>query len=194
MQGYLAEAIAREWRTLLKIQDERPLQALDSFTALGGHSILQMLLSARLSSRFGVRVSLRDVLQADALRDLVSLVKMRQVTDTDEDQPKPIPSQLASDSLSPVEQYKWSEYKMASRTSMFNIPLVLNLEGSFSRAALASALNKVLSEHEIFRSNYTEVSCQPRGSCGATRPGFVSKRCSTWIRRSITTSGSAMTS
>ncbi|KAJ0338443.1 hypothetical protein COL922a_005570 [Colletotrichum nupharicola] len=160
-QGYLAEAIAREWRTLFKIQDERPLQALDSFTALGGHSILQMLLSARLSSRFGVRVSLRDVLQADALRDLVSLVKMRQVTDTDEDQPKPIPSQLASDSLSPVEQYMWSEYKMTSWTSMFNIPLVLNLEGSFSRAAPASALNKVLSEHEIFRSNYTEVSCQP---------------------------------
>ncbi|KAJ0285643.1 NRPS [Colletotrichum noveboracense] len=161
MQGYLAEAIAREWRTLLKIQDERPLQALDSFTALGGHSILQMLLSARLSSRFGVRVSLRDVLQADALRDLVSLVKMRQVTKTDEDQSKPIPSQLASDSLSPVEKYMWSEYKMTSWTSMFNIPLVLNLEGSFSRAALASALNKVLSEHEIFRSNYTEVSCQP---------------------------------
>ncbi|KAI8278880.1 Nonribosomal peptide synthetase [Colletotrichum sp. SAR11_240] len=170
MQGYLAEAIAREWRSLLKIQDERPLQALDSFTALGGHSILQMLLSVRLSSRFGVRVSLRDVLQADALRDLVSLVRMRHFVDTNEDQLKSVPSQLAPDSLSPVEQYMWSEYKMASQTSMFNIPLVLKLEGSFSRAALASALNKVLSEHEIFRSNYTEVSCRPLRTLRSNSP------------------------
>ncbi|KAL3296557.1 nonribosomal peptide synthase GliP [Colletotrichum asianum] len=170
MQGYLAEAIAREWRSLLKIQDERPLQALDSFTALGGHSILQMLLSVRLSSRFGVRVSLRDVLQADALRDLVSLVRTRQFVDTNEDQLKSIPSQLAPDSLSRVEQYMCSEYKMASRTSMFNIPLVLKLEGSFSRAALASALNKVLSEHEIFRSNYTEVSCRPLRTLRSNSP------------------------
>ncbi|UKZ72377.1 NRPS [Trichoderma virens FT-333] len=172
MEGSVAEGVGREWKNLLKIRDERPLGASDRFTELGGHSILQMLLSARLSARFQIRLTLRDVLQADTLQDLVELVKTRQASGTDRVVAKA--RKLAADALSPVEEYQWSEYKVASSAStsasMFNINLVLNLQGDFSREALVSALNKVLAEHEIYRSNYVESCGRARRTLRSTPP------------------------
>ncbi|OMI35157.1 phosphopantetheine-binding protein, partial [Streptomyces sparsogenes] len=63
--------LAGIWRDVLGVPEVRPD---DSFFALGGHSLVASQVMVRIRERFDVRVSLGDLLEAETLAGMASLV------------------------------------------------------------------------------------------------------------------------
>ena len=69
--------IASEWRILLGLDASVKLTSKDSFTALGGHSVLQLNLAARLRSACNMPLAIKDIIQAPTLADMAAVVQAR---------------------------------------------------------------------------------------------------------------------
>ena len=68
------------WRELLELES---VSVLDNFFSLGGHSLLVVQLATRMSARAGVEIGIQDVFEAPILRDLASLILVRQIKSGD---------------------------------------------------------------------------------------------------------------
>ena len=66
-------ALAEVWRELLKVER---VGAMDSFFALGGHSVLAMRLLSAMRARLGVEVPLRALFESPVLADLAGAIDM----------------------------------------------------------------------------------------------------------------------
>ncbi|KAI9875213.1 MAG: hypothetical protein M1830_008756 [Pleopsidium flavum] len=159
LNGPVEEKIAHEWRHLLGLTPDSLLSASDNFLKIGGHSILQMLLAARLSSSLGVKISVRDVIKSQSLRELGLLVpnlKTNKQRSTEQ-----VSRGLPEEALSPLEQQVWFQYQVGSSVSTYNIPIVMHLSGRYDHDRLVDAFNRVLGVRKIFRTNFIERNGVP---------------------------------
>ncbi|KAL9125340.1 MAG: hypothetical protein Q9217_005441 [Psora testacea] len=154
LNGPVEERIADEWRHLLGLNMDSVLSASDNFLKMGGHSILQMLLAVRLSSSLGVKISVRDVIESQSLRQLSLRVQSYK---TNKQRPtEQISRVLPEEALSPLEQQVWFQYQVATSVSTYNIPIVMHLSGRYDHSRLVCAFNTVLGQRKIFRTNFIE--------------------------------------
>lgn len=150
LDGEIEETIAVIWRHVLKLPDDLFLSACQNFMNLGGNSVLQMLLAVRLSKRFGVQVSVRQIIATPVLRDQAALVRLQK---THHDMPKPLPcAELSLRELSFLERQAWFQYQIATSRTTFNIPVLLHLD-EFDSCKLIDALNKTMATRSLLRSN-----------------------------------------
>ncbi|RHZ44670.1 nonribosomal peptide synthetase gliP [Aspergillus thermomutatus] len=159
----IADGIATLWKNVLRLQagaSSRELREQDDFRALGGHSVLQMMLAARLGSTFGISVSMRDVIEHPTLADQVELVRRRRQTSTTS-KPRTICDAFPDHCLSALERQTWFQYLIASDVRTFNIPVLLHLGGTFDRDRLVQSFNAVLASRKVFRTNFVETSLGP---------------------------------
>nr|ABV48729.1 non ribosomal peptide synthase [Penicillium lilacinoechinulatum] len=156
----IAQGIAEIWKMILRLKQNVELGSNDDFRRLGGHSILQMLLAARVASFYGVTMTTRDVIEHPTLGEQAALVQSRQLQAPIS---KSIPSckALPDHHLSELERQTWFQYLVATDVRSFNIPVLLRLHGAFDRQRLIQSLNSVLASRKIFRSNFIESSTGP---------------------------------
>lgn len=163
--------VAHEWRQILKLDSKVPLSATEHFLRVGGHSVLQILLAERLSRMSGVRVSVRDVIQAPILRDQAALLQrlsqqdqsIRETTHAIPHAKPPSKSTAASEGkLSELEQQVWFQYQIATNVTAFNIGAILHIHGTFEHGRLVAALNTALNSQPILLSNFVEHDQGPR--------------------------------
>ncbi|GIJ91875.1 nonribosomal peptide synthase [Aspergillus pseudoviridinutans] len=158
----IADGIATLWKNVLRLQaggTARKLCEEDDFRALGGHSVLQMMLAARLGSTFGISVSMRDVIEHPTLAEQVELVRRKR--QGSKSKPRTICDAFPDHCLSPLERQTWFQYLIASDVRTFNIPVLLHLGGTFDRDRLVQSFNAVLASCKIFRTNFVETSLGP---------------------------------
>lgn len=146
--------VASIWRHLLKLDHSKHIGPKSNFLQLGGNSLLQMALLARLSSTLRIRTPLKIVIEYPSLGDLATqLDKLRET-----EQPKLGGVQaLGPRRLSPVEQDWWARYHLDGvTTTAFNVSYVASLpaDQSVDLEVLAAAWNTVLSRHSILRGRY----------------------------------------
>jgi len=79
-RGQLEQTLAEIWRDLFAID---PIGVHDNFFELGGHSLLATQLTARISSRLQVEISLAAVLQAPTVAELAQLISDAQLARAD---------------------------------------------------------------------------------------------------------------
>ncbi|MEU9012545.1 amino acid adenylation domain-containing protein [Streptomyces sp. NPDC048479] len=143
-QARLAELFGE----ILKLED---VGIHDNFFALGGHSMASMRLLGRISSEFGVELSIRDVFDALTVAGISAKLEgasaarppLRPVEHV-EGAPLPV---------APVQRWQWSSYR---RHSGFDHALVLRSPGGLEADALAAALGDVVARHEPLRTVFTE--------------------------------------
>ncbi|KAF4548418.1 Nonribosomal peptide synthetase-like protein [Elsinoe fawcettii] len=75
LQGPYGVEVAGIWRDLLKPPVDAPISREDDFVRIGGHSVLQMLLAARLQSTYGIKLSIRQIVSRPTLRAQAESVK-----------------------------------------------------------------------------------------------------------------------
>ncbi|KAF4289890.1 hypothetical protein KXX55_002625 [Aspergillus fumigatus] len=158
----IADGIATLWKNVLRLQaggGSRKLCEDDDFRALGGHSVLQMMLAARLGSTFGISVSMRDVIEHSTLAEQAELVRRKRQASTAK--PRTICDAFPDHCLSPLERQTWFQYLIAADVRTFNIPVLLHLGGTFDRDRLVQSFNAVLASRKIFRTNFVETSLGP---------------------------------
>ncbi|MFD3938565.1 amino acid adenylation domain-containing protein [Streptomyces sp. NPDC058611] len=136
----------------------------DNFFALGGHSMASMRLLGRIRSEFGVELSIRDVFDALTVAGLAAKLDGAAAA-----RPalRPAGGRALADedaAPAPVQRWQWSAYR---RWDGFDHGLVLRSPGALDAAALAAALDDVVTRHEPLRTRFTErdgaVHRQPAG-------------------------------
>jgi amino acid adenylation domain-containing protein len=132
-----------------------------SFTDLGGHSVLHITLSHRLSRCFGRWVPLELILQAPSLRDLATSINVLKAEDAAPDEGYTIP--YDDSRVSPIEMDWWNKYQNGGSPS-FNVSYACELGLEIDVTKMVDAWNTVLTRHKILRSYY-----QPCEDFGARR-------------------------
>lgn len=146
------KVIAQAFRNLLKLDQKTELTTDSDFIDLGGHSLLQLSMSSRLTKAFGFRIPLRLIIENP------TIIKMAHKIDEYNSSTRPVlPGglPLTAQQVSPIEMEWLKKFDIDSGSTCFNVcytstfnPEVVN------RSALSSAWNTVLTRHKIFRSRY----------------------------------------
>jgi len=154
--------VASVWRKLLKLSELAYIGPKSNFLQLGGNSMLQITLMARLSSTLKVKIPLKVIIESQSLEEISGkLEKLK-----GDKRPSLGRSQtLGPRKLSPIEEEWWARYRLShTTTTAFNVGFVATFPlDTIDRAAMAEAWNTVLSRYSIFRGRY--VPC--RGSRGS---------------------------
>ncbi|MET9608908.1 amino acid adenylation domain-containing protein [Streptomyces sp. NPDC006512] len=124
----------------------------DNFFALGGHSMASMRLLGRIRAEFGVELSIRDVFDALTVAGLAAKLDGAAAA-----RPalRPAGTRPAGEAAAPapVQRWQWNAYR---RWDGFDHGLVLRSPGVLDPAALAAALDDVVTRHEPLRTRFTE--------------------------------------
>jgi acyl carrier protein len=163
---HIRDELAAEWCRILQLEPETRLQDSDDFVSLGGHSVLLMLLAARLSSTLGVDIPVRQLLptplfqgQVDLIRQLLGQPK------PDEDnsrQEEGWPRTLSAEDLTELEKQVWLQCQVATNPAAFNIAVVLELSDTVDLGNLADSLDAALAFDPVLRSSFFEGPGGPR--------------------------------
>ncbi|KAL4744360.1 hypothetical protein BDW72DRAFT_199672 [Aspergillus terricola var. indicus] len=150
--------VAATWRQVLNLgaHDAGKLGPRSSFVELGGHSLQQLRLAARLTAVFGEQITVQMIARLSTLRELAGTIdKMK------EGRSSPATITLSGPQgeykLSPMEEEWWRKYQLDCSSSAFNVSYVARYNPDrLSRSRLINAWNLVLARHDAFRSRYVQ--------------------------------------
>src|SRR5699024_5467202 len=120
---------------------------------LGGDSIRQLNLAARLRSVLGLPIKVKDIIRSSTLGDLVILVAQQQEQHGKKNAPNGAPAHSIVDrplgfkNLSPPEMEWACKYRHSQSQSTFNVSYVARLSPAVDWQRLASAFETVLNRH-----------------------------------------------
>jgi amino acid adenylation domain-containing protein/thioester reductase-like protein len=151
----LETQVAALWTGLFGIQVGRD----DNFFALGGNSLLAVVLAHQVTQTLGLEVSVRSVFTAPTLAAFAERLEDRA------GEPLPGPASDAWDAqaegLEPDlatggEREFWIAQEAGLATGAFNIPLQFRLDPGVTEAAIAAAWAALVLRHGALRSFYQE--------------------------------------
>ncbi|HET7863348.1 MAG TPA: amino acid adenylation domain-containing protein, partial [Burkholderiaceae bacterium] len=166
-QGPTEQAIARLWQQLLGVDR---VGRLDRFFDLGGHSLLAMQLLAKLHEQLGVQLPLGELFVRPVLADLAAYVEGLTRTALPALTPADRGAELP---LSLAQQRLWFLDRLdRAAGAAYHMPAGLRLEGRLDRAALQSALDRLVARHESLRTTFPSVEGRPVQRIAAPDQGF----------------------
>ena len=154
--GPVAELIADVWAELLGVPE---ISADDDFFALGGHSLLAAQAVSRVAARLGIELGVRSAFAAPVLSDLAELAAAAPRTGF-----RP-PTPVAGDGPFPVSfaQHRlWFLDRLAPGRALYNVPLLLAIDGPLDAAALRAALDALVHRHAALRTRIATLDGEPR--------------------------------
>ncbi|KAF1362625.1 acetyl-CoA synthetase-like protein [Lizonia empirigonia] len=156
--------IAKEWRQLLGLDASIKLTPKDNFTALGGHSVLQLNLAARLRSVCRMPLAIRDIIQAPTLAAMATGIQARMRSWNAQSKSETLVRPLGTHALSLAELEWWYRYSNSESQCAFNVPWAAALQPGVDLQRLAYSLEKAMGRHRILRSRFV-----PTADGGVTR-------------------------
>ncbi|QUI24146.1 amino acid adenylation domain-containing protein [Vallitalea pronyensis] len=149
------ERLVEIWQDVLGIEKAG---IKDNFFELGGHSLKATSLVSKIHKVFNVEVPLREVFKKPTVKELAIFIKS-----TEE-------SLYAS--IEPVEKKAYYELSSAQRRlyvlnqlegaqTSYNMPGVMEIEGSLDKGKLEEAFKEVIRRHESLRTSFEVVDGEP---------------------------------
>ena len=134
----------------------------ENFFDLGGHSLAATQILSRICLMFGVALSPDSFFAAPTIAGLASriaeAVHIQPGAPVSAIPPGPREGPLP---LSPAQERLWFLEHLEPNTPLYNIALVLSLEGSLNIAGLTQALNSLGQRHAALRATFPQVDGQP---------------------------------
>lgn len=134
------------WSEVLRLPHPSPERA---FLSLGGDSLRAMQLCALIAQRFGMKVSLRDVLEAEGPTQLAAMLAHPPDIRTYTFQTTT--SEPTDHSLSYAQQRMHFMHELASGSAAYHATMAWRLSGRLDVDALTRALHMVALRHESLR-------------------------------------------
>ncbi|HLP59628.1 MAG TPA: amino acid adenylation domain-containing protein [Candidatus Deferrimicrobium sp.] len=149
--------LAEIWAHVLKIEKERI--GIDSnFFALGGHSLKATFLAAHIHKEMKASVPLMEIFHTPTIRGLVTYIKSTR--------------QVAPDLIEPIEKMEYYEpsavqkrlialQRQERETTVYNIPLIMIIEGKPDEKKLAWTFERLIDRHESLRTSFHIINGNP---------------------------------
>lgn len=159
-QSETEKALAEIWTKLLPIQQ---VNIEDSFFDLGGHSLLATTAITQISRRFGIQITLREFFTYPTIASLAKWIDEK--VNNSEKKASKITKQIKTDGkllpLSSAQKRLWFFDQLEPGSPLYNIPMVVKIQGQLDIEALKNAAFQLIQRHEILRSAYQEKNGEP---------------------------------
>ncbi|RLT97979.1 non-ribosomal peptide synthetase [Ketobacter sp.] len=144
-------ALAEIWAQVLRLDQ---VGVHDNFFELGGHSLLATQVAARVRTRLGVTLPIRDLMSHPTVAELALRLSahLRSV-----DEPDLVP--VARDQRLPLsfaQQRLWLLDKIDAESLAYTVPSIIRIRGALKPSILEAALSEVLNRHEGLRTHFGE--------------------------------------
>ncbi|MEV6345245.1 amino acid adenylation domain-containing protein [Actinoplanes sp. NPDC051851] len=154
--GPVQQLIAGIWAELLGVPR---ISATDDFFALGGHSLLAAQVVSRIAARLGVELGVRAAFAAPTVEALAGQVATAACGD--------VPAPVAGDGdgplpVSPAQHRLWFLDRLTPGRALYNVPLLLTIDGPLDVAALTGALSALVRRHAALRTRIVAGDGEPR--------------------------------
>ena len=155
----LQKLISEEWQCILGLDPSHPPSSSDDFVLLGGDSIRQLTLAARLRAVLGLSIKVKDIIRASTFGDLVAVVGQLWEQQGGKNglhrvPPNSVRPVLGYRDLSPPETEWVDRYYHSESQTTFNVPYVAHLSSAVDWETLANALETVLNRHRVLKSRF----------------------------------------
>ncbi|MER7766856.1 amino acid adenylation domain-containing protein [Kitasatospora sp. NPDC096140] len=144
--GPTEELVAQVWAELLGVSN---ISAHDDFLALGGHSLLATQAMARVSARLGVELGVRDLFEAPTVAALAARVAHARRAGA---AVPVVPAGPGPHPLSFAQQRLWFLDRLATGSPLYNVPLVLAVEGALDEQALTESVRALVRRQASLRT------------------------------------------
>ncbi|MFL6235266.1 MAG: amino acid adenylation domain-containing protein, partial [Thermoanaerobaculia bacterium] len=153
------ELMAAIWSEVLGVR--RP-GIHDDFFELGGHSLLATQVMSRVREAFGVEVPLRRLFEGPTVAELAREVEAALAAGAPVSG-GPIPRAAREERLplSFAQERLWFLDRLRPGETLYNLPLVLRLEGEMRVPALAAAFGEIVRPHDARRPLIAEREGEP---------------------------------
>ncbi|MET9686096.1 amino acid adenylation domain-containing protein [Streptomyces coeruleorubidus] len=154
-RGATEELVAQVWGDLLGVPK---VSAHDDFFALGGHSLLATQAVARVAARLGVELGVRAVFEAPTVKGFAARAVAARRGDTH------LPVVSTGDGphrLSFAQQRLWFLDRLAPGSPLYNVPLVLCVDGPLDVAALGEGVRELVRRHASLRTRLVAEGDEP---------------------------------
>jgi amino acid adenylation domain-containing protein len=148
----VGRTVAQVWREMLGVED---VGLEDSFTALGGHSILAVHVALRVREALGVQVPAQSVLMSDDLAvfcESVEKLLADQGAVGPTDAPAPAGTADVARRATPEQERLWFLWNLDPRSTAYNIARCYELRGDVDDEALARAVDEVVARQPSLRT------------------------------------------
>ena len=140
------------WSELLGIEKER-IGIEDNFFELGGHSLKATLLMSKIHKQLNVKIPLVELFMNPTIKGISKYIK-----DLTEDKYVPVePAEKKEyDALSSAQKRMYILTEMETGSIVYNMPLVLELEGKVDVKKLEEVFIKIIRRHESLCNRFWE--------------------------------------
>jgi amino acid adenylation domain-containing protein len=160
-RGPLEVSLARLWREVLNVD---PIGRDDSFSQLGGDSILGARLLARIDHDLGGHLSFVALFEHATLAGMATAVAASIAVKPAKPSPAPARSTRVPGSDVPLsfgQQRLWFLDQLQPGSSTFNSSLRMRLSGSLDVEALGHSLADIVGRHDILRTTFPSHDGRP---------------------------------
>jgi amino acid adenylation domain-containing protein len=155
----IEEMLVQIWTEVLKVGQ---VGIYDNFFEIGGHSLLATQLVSRIRSLSKIELPLRSLFAAATVAELAHLIEQLQQQNLTLTVPPILPRTKDGElPLSFAQQRLWFLDQLQPNSALYNIPMVLRLEGNLNQGVLERSLRSICDRHEVLRTNFVTINGQP---------------------------------
>jgi amino acid adenylation domain-containing protein len=153
------EILAGVWSDVLGVER---FGVHDSFFALGGHSLDAMQMMSRVREALSSGIPMRAFFEAPTVAGLAGRIDALRTPDGHPAPPLAHGVREAGEAPTSVAQRRlWFVHRLDPRSSAYNVPIALRLEGGLDAAALERSLGEIVRRHEALRTVFGEERGEP---------------------------------
>jgi tyrocidine synthetase-3 len=155
----IEKRIVKIWQDILDINK---VSRYDNFFDLGGHSLKAIRVLARINQEFKINLGLKNIFESPYLKELsqeISKKKNQKNRVTAIRIPKAVEKKYYPLSFS--QERIFVLYKLEPESLFYNINHVRRIKGKLNVEILKKTFNFLIKRHEIFKTNFKEVSGKP---------------------------------
>jgi amino acid adenylation domain-containing protein len=143
--GEIEREVWCAWQAVLPAQPDGPD---DDFFDRGGQSLAAMQIAADLGDRFGIPLSIVDVLKHPTIRQQAAHVQARLAAQPVRWEPMRRRAPMDDVPMSSVQEQMWLSHRLNGGSHEYNVPGVFELAGELDREALQAALRRLIARHQ----------------------------------------------
>lgn len=142
------------WLSLLPIDK---ISIHDNFFNLGGHSLLAVRLAGKINQQFHCEISLKLIFENPTIAGLCKKISFLQRKDS---RMLLIPPRDKNTNtlLTFAQQRLWFLEHLIPNSTLYNVPIIFELEGPLNKKAIRAAANALLARHEALRIEFKQTS------------------------------------
>jgi amino acid adenylation domain-containing protein len=151
------DKLAQAWAEVLGVKKESIGTGLNFFQ-VGGHSLNAIILVSMVHKLFNVEVPLVELFRDPTIKGLAAYIKGASVNRYTAVEPAEIKEYYP---LSSAQKRMYVLQEMDSESTVYNLPLIVWLEGPLNRTQFERAFRKLIERHDNFRTSFNMVDGEP---------------------------------